>query len=433
MATSRFDLPGDGLLAAQVCFDQRMPAGDPARLRSAARRSDAWAAELRRTVPALLSYADTPLWSGVAHRAFAEHIRSHTPSMSATAERYEHYASALNAYAGVLDQTAPRLFAVRTRLRQRYDEITSGAHAMVSCAVAAPPASRPAHGTAELLAMAWEFKAGYDRWADALDSCIRALFQADDGDRTRDVHGFAALGHVVADAAGTYLSPFERAALHPSLHNLSDCLGSLNLTLTALGLGLLFVCPPAATACLVAATVLAVAQVSVDATRRARGEHVSATSLGLGLAAAVPLGGSAVRGVRATGEVVHLVPGGGLMAHEGLEGGHTLAKHVGKSEAFLRNRLATEPHLDVVSTFYDREVAENALSHLLEVNARPVQRWLAHGSRSLVLVGRMPHPLGVAIRREVPDPVEAFRVKAVLKRSATMATGYRIHTAMVEL
>ena len=88
---------------------------------------------------------------------------------------------------------------------------------------------------------------------------------------------------------------------------------------------------------------LAVAQLAVDATRRARGEQVSAGHLGLELAAAIPVGGSAVRGLRAAGDVTHLVPGGGLMAHEGLDGGHTLAKHVGKSEEFLRNRLATEP------------------------------------------------------------------------------------------
>jgi hypothetical protein len=69
--------------------------------------------------------------------------------------------------------------------------------------------------------------------------------------------------------------------------------------------------------------------------------------------------------------VVHLVPGGGLMAHERIDGAHTLAKHVGKSEEFLRNRLATEPHIRGASTFYDRQTAENAISGLLEaINRR---------------------------------------------------------------
>ena len=105
--TSRFELPGDGLLAARVCLDQRMPAGDPSRLRSAARRSGGLGrgpAPGRRDAAVLHRY---PVWSGAAHRAFVEQIRAHAPSMSATADRYEHYASALIAYAGALEVTAP--------------------------------------------------------------------------------------------------------------------------------------------------------------------------------------------------------------------------------------------------------------------------------------------------------------------------------------
>jgi hypothetical protein len=278
--------------------------------------------------------------------------------------------------------------------------------------------------------IARDFKAGYDRWADAQDRCVRALFEADP---TRDKHGFSALGRSLAAVAKRHLSPYQRALAQPSLANISDCLGALNIDLTVLGLGLLFICPPAGMACLAAATVLAVAQLAVDATRRAQGEQVSNTHLGLQLAAAVPIGGSAVRGLRAAGNITHLVPGGGLMAHEGLEGGHTLAKHVSKNEQFLRHRLATEPHLDIVSTFHDRQIAENALSQLLDVNARGIQRWLADGPRTLVLNGRMPHPVGVAIMREVAGPVQASRIKLVLKRSPAMTPGYRIHTAWVEL
>ncbi|HEX8095544.1 WXG100 family type VII secretion target, partial [Jatrophihabitans sp.] len=255
MATSRFELPGDGLLAAQVCLAQRMPAGDPPLLRSAARRSGGWAADLRRITSTLLARAETPMWSGAAHRTFVEHIRAHAPLMSATADRYENYAGALNAYAGALDETAPRLFATRSRLRQRYDALASRAGAAVSFEATALPAP----GAAGLLPIACEFKAGYDRWADALDRCIRALSESDEADPTREVHGFSALGHRLARAAGTCLSPFERAVLHPSLDNISDCLSSLNLALTVLGVGLLFICPPAGTACLAAATVLAAA------------------------------------------------------------------------------------------------------------------------------------------------------------------------------
>jgi uncharacterized protein YukE len=430
MVASRFELPHDGVLAAQVCLRQRMPVGDPARLRSAARRSGGWAADLRRSASTLLSFAETPLWSGEAHRAFVEQIRTHAPSMSATADRYEQYASALNAYAGALDEAGPRLFATRGRLRQRCDEL-SQAHATVSLDVIASPASRASPYAADLLPLACDFKAGYDRWADALDRCIRALTQADEADPTRDLHGLSALGHRVAVAVGASLSPFERAVLHPSLHNISDCLGSLNLALTVLGLGLLFLCPPAGAACLTAATVLAVAQVAVDTTRRTHGEHVSNASLGMELAAAIPLGGSAVRGLRATDDVVQLVPGGGLMAHEGLDGGHTLAKHVGKSEEYLRTRLDTEPHIQAASTFYDRQSAETALATFMEANASTIARWLRGSESEVVLRGRAAQSLGIVIPRVIARPVEATGIRLVLRRSSDLTIGFRIHTAMV--
>ena len=315
MAVSRFALPADGWLAARVCLEQRLPAGDPARVRAAARRSGATAGDLRRAASALLSGLDTPLWSGAAHRAFAEGVRAQAPSMSATADRYERYASALHAYAGALDEAAPRLGAARGQLRRRCQELTGPGQAPLGFGATALPGSQP--DAADLLPIARGFKAGYDQWADALDRCVRALSQADEADPTRNPHGFLAFGRQLAATATRHLSPYAKAVAHPSLANISDCLGTLSTDLTVLGLGLLLICPPVGTACLATATVLAVAQLAVDATRRAHGEQVSNAALGLQLAAAIPIGGSAVRGLRAADNLTHLVPGGGLAAHEG--------------------------------------------------------------------------------------------------------------------
>jgi uncharacterized protein YukE len=427
MLVSRFELPSDGLLAARVCVVQRLPAGDPVRLRLMARRSGAFAAELRRAASVLLAGAEAGLWTGQAHQAFLDRLRIHAPSMSATADRYEHYAAALSSYAGALEETAPRLGLTRRLLQQRCDELARRQQAAPSPAEYQPSADLGA----DLLSSARDFKARYDGWADALDRCIRAFSEADHADPTRDAHGLRAIEHHVAAAARQQLSPFERAILHPSLHNLSDCLGALNADLTVLGLALLFICPPVGTACLAAATLLAVTRLAVDSTRRARGEQVSAGSLGLELAAAIPMGGGAFRAARAAEDVVHLVPGGGLAAHEGVEGGHTLAKHVGKTEAFLRHRLATEPHLRAASTFYDRQTAENAIAQLLDDNGSGVSRWLAGTERSLSVVGSMSQGVGTAITRTSAAPVEAAGVKVILKRSSSMPTGFRIHTAMV--
>ena len=426
MRPDRFELPAEGLPAAQLCLAQRVPAGDPVRLRAAARRSGGLAAELRRAADVLLSSVESSHWRGPAHRSLVIHLRAHAPRLSATADRYDGYAAALDSYAGVLDMTAGPLLAIRRRLLDRHAELLrqpslteSGGSA---CGV---------DPNAELLPLARAFKASYDQWADALDRCARELRRVDEHDPTRDLHGFSALRRQVSHAVAAVWEPFEQAALHPSLHTVSACLGELNAGLSVLGLGLLFICPPAAAACFAAATVLAVAQLAVDGARRARGESVSNASLGLEFAAAIPLGGNAFRALRAAKDVTHLVPGGGLMAHEGVDGAHTLAKHVGKSEEFLRNRLATEPHIRGASTFYDRQTAENAISSLLHANQSKVDRWLAGRRPQLELFGDQGRKLGILLLPGSALPTEESGLKVVLRRTPALGIGFSVHTAMV--
>lgn len=425
MVVSRFELPSEGLLAAAVCVEQRVPGGDPVRLRAVARRSEAFAGELRRAAAMLLAGAEAGVWAGAASRAFVDELRVHAPGLNVAADRYAGYAAALAGYAAVLEELGPRLIGARRLLQQRQAELSGH---LVRAPLSAPGTPRPG---AELLPIAYRFKADYDRWADALDRCTRALLSADHAEPTRNRHGLRALEHRLAGAVGGVLDPFEQLVRHPTLGNVSACLGELNAGLTVLGLGLLFVCPPVATVCLGAATVLAVAQAAVDGVRRADGEQVSPVALGLEVAAAIPIGGTAVRGLRAADNVTHLVPGGGLIAHEGLDGGHTLAKHVGKTEEFLRHRLATEPGITGASTFYDRQVAEESVSGLLRDQAKTVNRWLAGGRRQLILFGTSPQPLGWLIRRGSAVATEEGGIKVILRRTSALGTGYVVHTAMV--
>ena len=426
MGVDRFDLPRDGLPAAQLCLAQRTPAGDPVRLRAAAHRSGALAAELRRVGEVLLAGAEAGRWRGPAHQALVVRLRSQAPALAATAERYDGYALALRGYAGVLDDTATPLRALRRLLQQRSVEVAAR-----HCAGDQPVNAPEPDPTAELLPLARAFKAAYDRWADGLEHCVRELRRVDEHDPTRDLHGFSALRQHVGHAAAAVLSPFEQAVRNPSLRTISACLGELNTALSVLGLGLLFICPAAGAACLAAATVLAVAQLMVDSTRRAHGEAVSNATLGLEFAAAIPLGGSALRAARAAEDVTHLVPGGGLRAHEGIDGAHTLAKHVGKSEEYLRNRLATEPHIRGASTFYDRQTAEGAISQLIRANQTKVNRWLAGGGGKLLLEGRAQVPVGVLIPRGFADASAEHGIRVILRRTDTLGIGFYVHTAMV--
>ncbi len=137
-----------------------------------------------------------------------------------------------------------------------------------------------------------------------------------------------------------------------------------------------------------------------------------------------------MRGLRAAEDVVHLVPGGGLAAHEAA-GGHTLRKHVGKSEEFLRHRLATEPNIKGASTFYDRQTAENSISGLLRSQQRTVDRWLAGHRDALVLKDKLPVSVGTVILRGYTNSNAAYGIKIVLRRNAQTTSGYLLITAMV--
>jgi hypothetical protein len=119
------------------------------------------------------------------------------------------------------------------------------------------------------------------------------------------------------------------------------------------------------------------------------------------------------------------------MAHAGMEGGHTLAKHVGKTAEYLRHRLTTEPWIGAASTFYSREVAEAALSALLAEHRTEIARWLTSGPRDLVISGHAADAVGIVLTSDMSAPQAATGIRLVLRRSSTLPVGYRIHTAMV--
>jgi len=63
-------------------------------------------------------------------------------------------------------------------------------------------------------------------------------------------------------------------------------------------------------------------------------------------------------------------------------GGHTLARHVGRSDADLRDRLNRERGISAASTYTDRLTAEHVVAAALAQNRRRVDQWLArHGPR----------------------------------------------------
>ncbi len=58
-------------------------------------------------------------------------------------------------------------------------------------------------------------------------------------------------------------------------------------------------------------------------------------------------------------------------------GGHTLARHVGRTDAELLERLARERGISAASTYSDRAAAESTVARALAQNATRVQSWLS--------------------------------------------------------
>src|SRR5690242_16420966 len=64
------------------------------------------------------------------------------------------------------------------------------------------------------------------------------------------------------------------------------------------------------------------------------------------------------------------------LAKDEAAGGHTLARHVGRSDDELRERLSRE-HISAASTYTDRATAEAAVGAAIAANQSKVYEWVA--------------------------------------------------------
>ncbi len=69
-------------------------------------------------------------------------------------------------------------------------------------------------------------------------------------------------------------------------------------------------------------------------------------------------------------------------------GGHTLERHVGKTDAELRDRLRREPQISTASTYTDREMAERTVGAAMAASHNTLMDWLRRTGRRPNLVLR---------------------------------------------
>ncbi|UFQ01952.1 RHS repeat protein [Pseudomonas fitomaticsae] len=135
-------------------------------------------------------------------------------------------------------------------------------------------------------------------------------------------------------------------------------------------------------------------------------------------------------GISADGPYSEIVPGGGLEAHES-RGGHAIARHVDRSEAQLRARLAAEPNIPIASTFLNRSEAEAALSNVIRNNKVTIDNFVQGNASKLVINEQVSAPAGVGVVRQSGRLEPLSSIRLVLRRDATSPLGYFILTGFV--
>src|SRR5262249_27585662 len=111
-------------------------------------------------------------------------------------------------------------------------------------------------------------------------------------------------------------------------------------------------------------------------------------------------------------------PGRDLSQDESM-GGHTLSRHVGRTDGELRERLRVEPQISAASTYTDRGTAEHAVGAAIAEAGRSLEAWTSRRGRrpNLVLdyTDRSGQPLGRSYARGQPSSVPCDRAVVILR------------------
>jgi hypothetical protein len=118
-----------------------------------------------------------------------------------------------------------------------------------------------------------------------------------------------------------------------------------------------------------------------------------------------------------TGTDARFSPGGYDLGRDEQRGGHTLARHVARTDDELRERLARERNISAASTWTDRETAEAVVAHALAAERGRVDSWMRRGfpRANLALHYNAGRVIGRSLRRGDARTVECSGAVIVLR------------------
>ena len=98
-------------------------------------------------------------------------------------------------------------------------------------------------------------------------------------------------------------------------------------------------------------------------------------------------------------------------------GGHTIERHVGRTDDQLRDRLRREPNISAASTYTDLTTAETVIARAFAEDDDEVAAWRARrGSRPNLVIDRTePAPIGRSLRRNQREAAPCNRALVVVR------------------
>jgi toxin YxiD len=98
-------------------------------------------------------------------------------------------------------------------------------------------------------------------------------------------------------------------------------------------------------------------------------------------------------------------------------GGHTLRKHVGRTDDELRQRLERERNISAASTWTDRGAAEETVAAALQAERGKIENWQRRGERrpNLALHFDVGHEIGRSLVRGATEVVPCTEAVIVLR------------------
>jgi len=109
------------------------------------------------------------------------------------------------------------------------------------------------------------------------------------------------------------------------------------------------------------------------------------------------------------------------LGRDELRGGHTLEKHVARTDDQLRERLERERNISAASTWTDRDTAEQVIAEALRRDGGRLENWMHRGERrpNLALHYEAGRSIGRSLRRSDSQTMDCTQAVIVLRAAGS--------------